>query len=258
MSGMLQAMLMGTSIPIVSSGLTMHLDAANSSSYSGSGQTWTDLMGNFNWFLGATSSSEASDPTFTGSAGSLSSSTYWAMNGSQTFTLSAANAGTLIRKIGRSDTPFTWEMWIWPGGTAAFDTYYSITAGGQAGGYLMVANATSGPPDLETAQSAPTYNDFTQAGGSHVGTGAWMQLGWAAKGDGTTTCRFFKNGSDVYTNTYSANFTTGDCSVVPGIGGTIGKYPNTSRIAIIRLYNRVLTSAEVSQNWQSQRGRFGL
>ena len=38
----------GSSSGIVSSGLLMHLDAGNSSSYSGSGTTWSDLSGNGN------------------------------------------------------------------------------------------------------------------------------------------------------------------------------------------------------------------
>ena len=38
----------GSSSGIVSSGLLMHLDAGNSSSYSGTGTTWSDLSGNGN------------------------------------------------------------------------------------------------------------------------------------------------------------------------------------------------------------------
>ena len=37
-----------TSTGIVSSGLVLHLDAANAASYPGSGTVWTDLSGNSN------------------------------------------------------------------------------------------------------------------------------------------------------------------------------------------------------------------
>ena len=52
MSGMM-AMMAGNvqqniSNGIVLNGLTLYLDAANTSSYSGSGTTWTDLSGNGN------------------------------------------------------------------------------------------------------------------------------------------------------------------------------------------------------------------
>lgn len=73
------------------SGLKLCLDAGDSASYT-SGQPWLDRSGNgYDFNRGATSSSEASDPTFNGTAGNLSSSEYFSVNGSQYFTYDSAN-----------------------------------------------------------------------------------------------------------------------------------------------------------------------
>lgn len=72
--------------------LQLCLDAGDDASYSGSGQTWSDRSGNGTDFLrGATSSSEASDPTFNGTAGRNTINEYWSFDGADYFTLSGAN-----------------------------------------------------------------------------------------------------------------------------------------------------------------------
>jgi hypothetical protein len=71
----------------LTSNLVLCLDAADSNSYSGSGQTWTDVSGNsYNFYRGTTSSSQSTDPTFNGTAGNKSSSEYWSFDGADLFT----------------------------------------------------------------------------------------------------------------------------------------------------------------------------
>lgn len=66
------------------------LDAADPSSYPGSGQTWFDVSGNANdYFLGATGGAEASDPTFVGSVGALDA--YFSFDGGDFFNETAAH-----------------------------------------------------------------------------------------------------------------------------------------------------------------------
>lgn len=71
----------------LTSNLVLCLDAGDSASYSGSGQTWTDVSGNSNsFFRGSSSSSQSSDPTFNGSAGAKTSSEYFSFDGGDYFT----------------------------------------------------------------------------------------------------------------------------------------------------------------------------
>lgn len=81
---------------IASAGLTTNckliLDAADVDSYPGTGQKWLDRSGNgYDFFRGNSASSEGADPTFTGTAGDISRSTYWAFDGGDYFTYDTTN-----------------------------------------------------------------------------------------------------------------------------------------------------------------------
>jgi len=77
----------------VISSVVADLDATISASYSGSGQTWANLIAapadsaaqtDYDFWLGADGTADTLDPTFTGSAGSASA--YWSFDGSDRFT----------------------------------------------------------------------------------------------------------------------------------------------------------------------------
>lgn len=77
----------------LTSNLQLVLDPADSASYSGSGQTWTDVSTNAaGYFRGTSSSSEASDPTFNGTAGALDNTDFWSYDGGDFFTKTSAIA----------------------------------------------------------------------------------------------------------------------------------------------------------------------
>jgi len=68
------------------SSLVLCLDSGSASSYSGSGQTFTDVSGSSNnWFLGTSNLVEGNEPTFTGTAGSPTESTYFLCDGNDCF-----------------------------------------------------------------------------------------------------------------------------------------------------------------------------
>ena len=80
---------------ITAAGLTTNVrvcvDAGDSASYGGTGQTYTDRSGTQNFFLGATSSAEGSDPTFNGTAGGLSANEYFSFDGGDYFRIEGGN-----------------------------------------------------------------------------------------------------------------------------------------------------------------------
>jgi len=94
------------------------LDATVASSYAGSGQTWANLVAApadgaaktaYDFHLGADGSAGASDPAFTGSAGSAAA--YFALDGGDYFTLKdQANAPTLYNLHKKSGGTNKW--WI--------------------------------------------------------------------------------------------------------------------------------------------------
>ena len=80
----------------LTSGLQLCLDAGSASSYDGSSQKWLDLSGNGqDFFRGADGSATTDDPTFNGSAGGLSSSEYFSLDGGDFFRYDAANTAAM-------------------------------------------------------------------------------------------------------------------------------------------------------------------
>jgi hypothetical protein len=71
--------------------LKLCLDAADESSWPGSGQEWLDVAGgDYDFFLGADGSAAADDPVFTGRVGALSAAEAWTFS-SKFFRYSAPN-----------------------------------------------------------------------------------------------------------------------------------------------------------------------
>lgn len=238
---------------VVTDGLVMHLDAGDSSSYSGSGQTWSDLEGNYDWFRGQTGSSEGSDPTFNGTAGDKSASEYFSTDGGDRFTIDGAYSGTLIRQLGRTDKPFSLEYWVYlPAGGgvwfAAFNT--TIEPGIYIAGESTVTFATRG--DSGTFRSSVSN--------SALNTDAWHHVIIAAKPDGSTGGKFYINGADEGDITFESLFTSGDSGdplTIWALPGGSAPMVSGARVAIVRLYDRILTAHEAKQNWIAQKGRFG-
>jgi predicted transcriptional regulator len=85
-------------------------------------------------------------------------------------------------------------------------------------------------------------------------TGVWYHVVGTFDGANMT---IYVNGSQeatqVMTNqptTYTATTYIGDYNA--------GGYPSSSNISSVRLYNRPLSAAEIRQNYQALRGRYGL
>jgi len=70
-----------------------------------------------------------------------------------------------------------------------------------------------------------------------------------------TTLSFYRNGALVNSSASTANITNATKNVTIGVRG--GVYSN-SRIATTRFYNTSLTAAQVAQNFQALRGRYGI
>ncbi len=76
-----------------------------------------------------------------------------------------------------------------------------------------------------------------------------------------TTCQFYKNGTSFDTPGNFGTFSTGDSTRVLGIGRvnnpSVSNYWN-GNVATTQIYNRALIAAEVLQNYNATKTRFGL
>jgi hypothetical protein len=223
---------------IVTSGLVMNLDAGDVSSYPGSGTTWTDLSGNGNNLTATNSPTWNSSGWFaTGATGYFTRATGIAMpQGNDSYTLQAwvrLSSWTALGGI----------MSI--GGSGATNQSNALRTGVNVGGggvgrfsHYWWAN------DLEADNNNASLSLNT-----------WFMI--TANFDGTTR-RIFANTTQVASDTPGSghNVTSSTIQLALTYIGN-GEYLQGD-MAIARIYNRALSASEVLQNFNTNRGRFGL
>ena len=208
---------------IVQSGLVLYMDSMNRKSYSGSGTTWSDLVG--------------------GNIATLTNPVY---NADKSLAFNGTNAYATIPNNTKLDTQApTVEVWMKTNALSqngfwfekgSVNTEYSLF---QEGGNIVWRQG--GISQYTTTASYLNTTQYFQIVGTYV------------SGSRNT----YINGNLVTTDT-----ATGAVGV-NGSGMTIGMYNSggylfNGNIAVVRVYSRVLTASEVYQNFISCRGRFGL
>ena len=231
----------------VTDGLVLALDAANRKSYPGSGTTWTDLSGfgnNFTW------SSPA--PTFT---------TY-----NNTSVISTTPTYTSLRAV-RSTTYN--GMRTGNGSYTAFSFFRpnQITSDKILISFGPANNNCSG----ENIHPIAIGGGGKFAGGSCGGLGTWLNNSgvtptttrfWcvATTYDGTTERVYVDGVLDKSASSFT-NSTPVSASNAISLGWIRddgASFSMDASIGNIMIYNRALTLAEIQQNFNALRGRFGI
>jgi hypothetical protein len=215
---------------IIKDGLVLCLDAGNRNSYAGSGTSSFDLAGN---------------NTFT-----LSNITYNA-EGNFSFNASTSTIISPENSALNTQTP-TVEVWVKTNNTnqngfwfekGQVNTQYSLF---QEGTVIQWRMNIGGVTNLSTTTA------------TYMSTSQWAQVvGTYTSG----TRRLYINGmlvnSDGQTGTIATNTNGSSIGVYGGFNGSRGYYYNGS-LAICKVYNRALSATEVLQNYNANKGRFGL
>ena len=219
--------------PIVTDGLVLYLDAANTKSYPGTGTTWTDLSGyNSNGTL-------TNGPTFNPSNGGSI-----VFDGTNDFVLLKSGAALLTQT-----SNITMEIWFYKTGTGLnYRLFYNGNSG--ANGYGFYTGVCSTPTTLLGILFGGVACNVVS---TTVAINRWYHAVFTNTSGNVNT--LYLNGASVSTatQTYAA----------PTTETTIGAATNASnayagRIAIAKLYNRALTATEVLQNYNALKSRFGL
>lgn len=212
---------------LVTSGLTLQLDAANSTSYPGSGTTWTDIAGT------QQNITLVNSPTFTSGTPA-----YFTFNGSNQY---GTGSGAVL-----TTTSYTKSVWFYLNANADNNLVSSDT-----GGHFMYLSGTSklycGHANWGNYQAYPST--------ANISLNTWYNA--TLTFNTTDGMVLYLNGSQ--DSTYTANKTAhgGNSSTNIGCFGVGGNLLN-GRIAKVYCYNRSLTSAEVLQNYNSDKSQFGL
>ena len=207
---------------IVTDGLVMCCDAANSKSYPGSGTTFIDVSGN-------------------GNHGTLNNSPTHDTEGGGCFEFDA-NTERIVIPIDLQNNQFT---------VFGFARYTTSSGNGRVisshqNNWLMgwYANNTS-------YYFAGNAWILTGNGGN---TTDWICF--AATGDTTAdNWKFYRNGIKIADNSNGGN---GPNGITLGGWGNGSAEASNCKVAYVNAYRRVLTDAEVKQNYNALKGRFGL
>jgi len=220
---------------LVMNGLVLALDAANSKSYPGSGTIWTDLSGNGN------TGTLTNGPTYSNANGG--SIVFDGFN-------DAAQCGNTIPPAGS----FSIFAWIYP---TVFNNEWNIIAtkwfnpNGSDFHWALkssTANGTNLRQNLYTTSNSDIY------GTTSFSTNTWHYVGFTLVNGGTLT--FYKNG--VVDGTSSSVSRTPQSSTLQ-IGDDRGsQYGLVGRMPQVSIYNRALSAAEVSQNYNALKSRYGI
>jgi hypothetical protein len=211
---------------IVTNGLTLHLDAANVRSYPGSGTAWSDLSGLGN------NGTLTNSPSF--------SNGYLTFNGSTQYgTISGAPLNV---------STYTKCVWFYLNATAD-NNLLSKDDGSNTGHYMFFG----GTSKLYCGHTSWVGFPNTYPSSANFSNSTWY---FVALTFNTT------DGMSLYINgALDSTFTTYKTAPV-GTGCNIGSYGVgnllNGRIAQASMYNRTLTRAEVQQNFNATRGRFGI
>ena len=230
---------------IVSSGLVLYLDAGNVLSYSGSGSAWTDLSGNSN------TATLTASPTYDSSnSGSLlfNGSTQWATitNPStlrnQNFTVSiwfkpATQSSALKSIIDFDHAIGSGQNWVMQSEDALTNKYWYF-ASYDGAAFQPVGNYGAGK-GMQFTSSVWQNFVFTKSGTSFIG---------------------YRDGTQTFTATASSATVSYGASSNMRIAGAVsaaGREFN-GNISQVLMYNRAITSTEVTQNYNSIKNRYGL
>ena len=217
---------------IVENGLVLCLDAANKLSYRGTGTAWTDLSGN------NSNGTLTNGPTF--SAGNQGSIVFDGTNdyvvvGSKTYTY---NGGS-------------WEIWT---KLNSINRQQGFMGANVAPLYLNFFMGTNNLMRWEViGNSSLTFLSINST--TVFTTGIWYHV--IGTFNGVNNTLYINGVQETTTTTGATNIpTTYAADLYLGDYGA-GAFPGAENIAISRIYNRALSAAEVLQNYNATKIRFG-
>jgi hypothetical protein len=216
--------------PVVTTGLQLYLDAGNASSYPGSGTTWTDLSVN------SRNGTLTNGPTYSSADGGSivfdGSNDYVQCTGSLTVT-----AATFVAWIKRNGNQGQYDGILFSRG--AVTTGMNFQVSNQLGYHWNDAGNTY------NWQSGLTIPDAT-----------WCMIAVSVTSTAATAYLCQSGGTTTSTNT--VNHSSGNLNDIKlAVDDAAARYFN-GNIAIAQLYNIALSAGQVSQNFQADRGRFGV
>jgi hypothetical protein len=220
-------MVSGTLDNIVTNGLVLNVDASQKGSYPGSGTTWYDSSGNdYNGTLTNGATFNSAD------GGSI------VFDGANDYTASSYNGIT-------GTNPRTFSIWFKPNNSQNRNLLGYGTENNKNMWDILLYNGNVG---------VHLYNSGAEAGTPYT-VGVWQNITFTYT---HPTIKSYMNG--VYKNLYTdPTINTGTNYPLNIAKGTYAPYYYfNGNISTTQIYNRGLSDAEVLQNYNAQKTKFGL
>ena len=223
---------------IVQSGLVLNLDAGLPASYFGSGITWFDLSGNGN------NGTLTNGPTFSSTDGGSI-----VFDGTDDY---VAETSGLSDSFLQGD----WSISFW----ANFDVVNTSSSGGNDRPLLHHGtSSTRKGLHLTTRNSKLLFGLYADdlVGTQTLTTDIWYNIVFTLNNTSYAK-QIYINGSIDNSHTGGGAYTgTGSNTRIGGKVLTFGQYFDGNMSSVVA-YNRIITAAEITQNYNALKGRFGL
>jgi hypothetical protein len=234
---------LGHSPSIVMSGLVLALDAGNTKSYPGSGTAWTDLSG------GGNTGTLQNSPTY--SSGNGGSIVFDGVDDYGYIDYSASLAPTSAISGGGWIYYSNWT-------TSSGNIFSKLQSGGYALQHSSIEVNVYFLVRLGGAYQSSAFNkSLMNSGWNHIcGTfdGRYIRMYLNGNAVGTP----YDYGS-VVSIEYAVNNNLAICTdAAGGSSNSVEGTTTNATISNIQIYNRALSAAEIQQNFNALRGRYGI
>lgn len=227
----------------VTNGLVFCVDAADKNSYPGSGTTWNDIGGQ--GYTGTLTNG----PTFNSSNGGSI-----VFDGTDDYSITTfSSALNLINDPTTNGGIISFSIWT----NVISNTVggYIISSGGETSSTGFWMANQNGSPEVGIKTTSKVWYILITSSDFPLNT--WIN--WTIVCD-NTSMYVYKNGviystsssSGVSVSSQFSRFTIGTPTAI------LGSYCGNNRVSNVLIYNRALTAAEILQNYNSTKSRFGL
>jgi hypothetical protein len=229
---------------VVRDGLVLYLDAANPKSYPGTGTTWFDLSGNSN---NAILNGNANNPVW-------NSSGYWSFPATTT----GINGGMIINNSSSLQTIstmtvelfFTLETKTLVSGDSDWMAIFSkgSTRSNQTPA-ISINQGASGSFRFLHIERPTAFNSSNNLFTDYTGN-QWYHVVAIL----STTSFGYLNTNQV--STASGGITANSFPIYLGLDSGLEMFKG--KLAIVRVYNKALSTNEIKKNFEATRGRYGI
>lgn len=229
---------------LVTDSLRFHLDASNSSSYSGTGTTWTDLQGNHN--------------------GTISGATWSSMDGG-IFDFDGINDSVSIAHNSNlslnTSTQRTIQVWVkfdsFPALNAQMPVFGKLSSSFSFDGYWGGLFSNGGKIRVVTnGVSTQKVSDSTLT----ISTNTWYLFTFISQiTNVSNTTKAYINTTEYISTAHGSDTINESNPLFLGyIGNGVGSLFLDGKIGACYFYTKGLSSSEVSQNFDATKSRYGL